>query len=386
MPHPFASYTETPHKNRSDWENLKSTLPYMWDYRGRVLLALGALVLAKVANVGVPLVLKEIVDALDRPAGELLMLPVALLMVYGALKLSSSLFNELRDAIFAKVRYHAMRRLSNHALGHLHSLSLRYHLERKTGAISRDMERGTRSVSTLYNYMIFNIIPTAAEFLLVAIIMLSQYDIKFTIVTFVTVAIYIYFTLAVTNWRMEFRHQMNALESKANNQAVDSLINYETVKYFGNENFEARRYDETLTGWEDAAVKSQTSMSALNFGQGAIIAVGVTFIMGFAAQGVVDGSMSLGDLVLVNAFLLQLFLPLGFLGVVYRAITYALADMDLMFKTLHERQEITDAVDAKPLPADASEVTFDNVSFSYNPDRQILFDVSFSVPAGRKLV
>jgi ATP-binding cassette, subfamily B, heavy metal transporter len=385
MAHPFASYTESPHKSRTDWQNLKSALPYIWDYRGRVILALIVLLLAKVANVGVPLVLKEIVDALNQPAGYLLALPLTLLLAYGALRLAASLFNELRDAIFAKVRYHAMRQLSNRAMSHLHSLALRYHLERKTGALSRDMERGTRSVSTLLNYMIFNIIPTAAEFLLVALIMLSQYHWQFTAITFATVAVYIAFTLKITNWRMEYRHQMNALESQANTQAVDSLINYETVKYFGNERLEARRYDETLAQWEDTAVKSQTSMSALNFGQGAIIAVGVTLIMIFAAQGVVDGSMSLGDLVLVNAFLLQLFIPLNFLGVVYRAINYALADMDLMFKTLHEPQEICDAPDARELSAGNGEVRFEHVSFGYTPERQILHNISFTIAPGHKV-
>ena len=385
MSAPFASYTEAPHGNRTDWKNLRDAMPYIWEYRGRVLLALFALLLAKVANVGIPIVLKEIVDALDQPADHALALPIVLLLVYGVLRLSSSLFNELRDVIFAKVRYHAMRRLSNRVLGHLHALSLRYHLERKTGAISRDLERGTRSVSSLLNYLIFNIIPTAAEFLLVAAFMLSQYDWSFTAVTFVTVAVYVAFTLKISNWRMHYRHRMNALESKANNQAVDSLLNYETVKYFGNESFEARRYDATLTDWEDAAVRSQTSMSALNFGQAGIIAVGVTFIMIFAAQGVVDGSMSLGDLVLVNAFLLQLFIPLNFLGVVYRAITYALADMDLMFKTLELQPEIQDRTGARQLEVGRGEVRFDRVGFGYTDERPILHGIDFTIPAGRKV-
>lgn len=382
---PVHSRTEAPHDNRRDWRNLRQTLPYLWDYRGRAALALSALLLAKVANVGLPLILKDIVDALDQPQGQALALPVVLLLSYGLLRLSSSLFNELRDAIFAKVRYGAMRRLSNRMLEHLHCLSLRFHLGRKTGALSRDLERGTRSVSSILNYLIFNIIPTFAEFVLVALILLSQYDVKFALVTFSTVAVYVAFTFSITNWRMHYRHEMNQLESKANNQAIDSLINYETVKYFGNEKLEMRRYNDTLEGWEEAAVKSQTSMSALNFGQGAIIAIGVTLLMFYAAQGVVDGSMSLGDLVLVNAFLLQLFIPLNFLGVVYRAVKYALADMDLMFKTLAEAPEINDAPDARPLQVQSGEVRFEQVSFHYQQERPILQAVDFTIPAGHKV-
>jgi ATP-binding cassette subfamily B protein len=305
--------------------------------------------LAKIANVGVPLVLKEIVDVLETSEQSALILPVFLLLAYGILRLGSSLFNELRDAIFARVRYHAMRRLSTKVLRHLHSLALRFHLERQTGAISRDLERGTRSVSSILNYMVFSILPMLVEFSLVAVILLSRYDPVFTLVTFGTVAVYIAFTLAITEWRMEYRHLMNTLDSQSNSQAVDSLINYETVKYFGNEQLELNRFDETLGGWEAAAVKSQTSMSLLNFGQGAIIALGVTAVMYFAADGVVAGDMSLGDLVLVNAFMLQLFIPLNFLGVVYRQIKYSLADMDLIFKLLEREPEIRDAPGAPPL-------------------------------------
>jgi len=382
LPH---ARTEAPHGNRNDWHNVKNLLPYLWEYRGRVLIALTSLILAKAANVGLPLILKDIVDTLEQPENVVVILPLGLLLVYGALKLSSSLFNEMRDAIFAKVRYRAMRRLSNTVLKHLHSLSLRFHLERKTGSISSDLHRGAQSVSSILNYMVFNVLPTAVEFLLVALILLSQYDIKFAVVTFATVILYVWFTFAVTNWRMHHRHRMNALESEANNRAVDSLVNFETVKYFGNERFELKRYDHTLDGWEDAAVQSQVSMSALNFGQGAIIAVGVTLIMLFATQGVVDGSMSLGDLVLVNAFLLQLFMPLGFLGVVYRAIKYALADMDLMFKVLDETPEITDKTDAKTLDNHKGHIEFLQVSFHYQAERGILHDVSFVVEPGQKV-
>ncbi|MEW8507543.1 MAG: ABC transporter ATP-binding protein/permease [Candidatus Thiodiazotropha sp.] len=373
------------HKDRRDYRNLRNMLPFLWEYRGRALLALGCLVLAKFANVGIPLVLKEIVDVLDRDDRTLLVLPLFLLLAYGALRLSSSLFNELRDAIFARVRYHAMRNLSNRVLAHLHDLSLRFHLERQTGAISRDLERGTRSVSTILNYMVFSIIPMMVEFALVALVLFSQYEIVFALVTFGTVVVYVAFTLAITEWRMDFRHTMNRLDSEANNQAIDSLINYETVKYFGNESLELRRFDETLARWEDNAVKSQTSMSLLNFGQGGIIAVGVTIIMLLAANSVVTGSMSIGDLVLVNAFMLQLFIPLNFLGIVYRQIKYSLADMDLIFKLLEERPEITDTRDALEMELTAGVVRFEAVDFAYQAERQILHKVDFTIRNGEKL-
>jgi len=373
------------HTNRNDRQNLRDMLPYIWDYRGRVLLALLFLVIAKIANVGIPIILKYIVDILDKTQHTTPTLPIALLLAYGILRLSSSLFNELRDVVFARVRYRAMRHLSNNVLTHLHNLSLRFHLERQTGAISRDLERGTRSLSSILNYMIFQIIPTFAEFTLILAILFVQYDIKFVIVTLITVVIYMLFTFAVTEWRMEFRHIMNAKESEANNLAIDSLVNYETVKSFGNEDFEAQRYDKTLFHWEDAAVKSQTSMSILNFGQAAIIAIGVTLIMIFAAQGVVDGSMSLGDLVLVNAFLLQLFIPLNFLGIVYRSIKYALADMDLMFKLLEHKPEIQDPPNAHPLIVGNQGIVFQNVNFAYQTERQILSAISFEVPVGHKV-
>ncbi len=378
-------YTEAPQVGRQDLRNLKRMFPYVWQYRGRVLLALASLILAKVATVGIPVVLKHIVDALDTTQGRLLALPIVLFLAYGALRLGSSLFNELRDAIFARVRYHAMRRLSRQVLEHLHRLSLRYHLERRTGNIIRDLERGTASISSILNYLVFNILPTAAEFVLVAFLLLGQYDWHFALVTFLTVAVYIAFTLAVTEWRMHYRHTMNRLDSKANGQAVDSLLNYETVKYFNNERFELQRYDRTLSEWEDAAVKSQTSMSLLNFGQGAIIAVGVTLIMIYAGQGVVDGSMTLGDLVLVNTLMLQLFIPLNFLGIVYRMLKHTLADMDRVWKLLDEQPEIADKPDAKPLVVREGRVAFEHVAFAYQPERPILEDVTFDIPAGHKV-
>jgi len=373
------------HKDRRDLHNLRNMLPFLWEYRGRALFALGCLVMAKLANVGIPLLLKQIIDSLEKGERTELMLPLFLLLGYGALRLASSLFNELRDAIFARVRYRAMRNLSSRVLSHLHGLSLRFHLERQTGAISRDLERGTRSVSTILNYMVFSILPMLAEFGLVAGVLLVQYDIIFTLVTFGTVAVYVGFTLAITEWRMEYRHAMNRLDSEANSQAFDSLINYETVKYFGNESLELGRFDETLSRWEENAVKSQTSMSLLNFGQGGIIAVGVTLVMIFAANGVVRGSMSLGDLVLVNAFLLQLFIPLNFLGVVYRQIKYSLADMDLIFKLLERQPEITDLPDAPDLRLRSGRVRFEQVDFAYQPERRILHGVDFTIEAGEKL-
>ena len=339
---------------------------------------------ARWVAVGMPLVLKEIVDSLDG-SQQALVLPIVLLLAYGALRMGSSLFNELRDVVFARVRYHAMRRISQRVLRHLFTLSLRYHLDRKTGGITRDLERGTNSLSSILNYLVFNIIPTAAEFVLVAAILLGRYEPRFALVTLITVVVYILYTLSVTEWRMHFRHTMNRLESEANSFAVNGMLNYETVKYFNNEDYELRRYDDTLKQWEESAVKSQNSMSLLNFGQGAVIAVGVTFMMVYAAQGVVAGSMTLGDLVLVNTMMLQLFMPLNFLGIVYRALKYSLADMDMMVRLLDTRAEIVDGEHAGALKVRDAHVVFENVSFSYNRDRQILHDISFEIAPGRKI-
>jgi ABC-type transport system involved in Fe-S cluster assembly fused permease/ATPase subunit len=377
--------TERPNANRDDWQNIRQMFPFIWTYRGRVLLALASLVFSKLAMVGVPVVLKHIVDSLDSSAEETVVLPVLLLLSYGVLRFISSGFNELRDVIFARVRYHAMRDLSVSSLQHLHDLSLRFHLERNTGAISRDLERGAQSFSSILNYLVFSIVPTLAEFMLVAVILFSQYDVSFVLTVFGTVVFYIAFTLLVTEWRMHFRHEMNALDSDANGKAMDSLMNYETVKYFNNEHHEIRRYSDTMSRWEDAAVKSQSTMSTLNFGQGGIIAIGVTIVMLFAAQGVVDKSLSLGDLVLINALMLQLFLPLNFLGVVYRSLKYALADMDMVVKLLKRPLEIVDAPDASELLVESPSIEFDQVGFAYSPDRSILKNVSFKVPAGQKI-
>ncbi|MGD8614658.1 MAG: ABC transporter ATP-binding protein/permease [Gammaproteobacteria bacterium] len=377
-------YTELPQTEGTDIKTLKSLLPFLWEYRGRVALALGALILAKIANVGIPLVLKEIVDSLDRNDSAIV-LPLVMLLAYGALRLGSSLFNEVRDSVFARVRHGAMRKVSTRVLEHLHNLSLRYHLERKTGGISRDIERGTRSVSSLLNYMVFSILPTLVEVALIAGILLGKYSAWFAAITFGSVLLYIYATFRITEWRMKYRVRMNASDSQANTQAIDSLINYETVKYFGNERHELGRYNHSLEEWEDAAVKSQTSLSVLNIGQAAIIAIAVTLIMILAAQGVVTGSMTLGDLVLVNAFLLQLFIPLNFLGIVYSQLKHAIADMQLMFDLLERRPEIEDRTDAVPLDVGNGEVRFDRVSFGYDPERRVLHDVSFTIPAGHKV-
>ncbi|RVU84545.1 ABC transporter ATP-binding protein/permease [Leucothrix sargassi] len=378
----YTKRDEIEHDNRRDWDNLKRILFYLKAYQGRAIFALVCLIAAKWANIGVPLVLRDIIDSFDSSA-QVLVLPVSLLLAYGALKLANSLFSELRDTVFARVRYHAMRQLSNQVLEHLHKLSLRFHLERKTGAISRDLERGTRSVSTMMNFLVFSFIPIFVEFSLVAIILLANYDVIFTLITFGTVLLYVAFTVAISNWRIAYRHDMNRLDSEANTHAFDSLINYETVKYFNNEPLELKRYDDTLSKWESVAVKSQSSMSLLNFGQNAIIGIGVTVVMFFAAQQVVDGAMSIGDLVMVNAFMLQLFIPLGALGIIYRQFKYTLADMDLVFKLLKKQPEIEDKDNAASLRIAEGAIRFQDVRFGYQTDREILKGVSFEVPAGK---
>lgn len=381
----YHKHTSNPSDHHHDLKTLRSLLPYLWNYRGRVILALFALILSKAAVVAIPLALKEIVDALDASQNKELVLPVLFLVIYGILRLSASVFNELRDSVFARVRHGAMRNMSHRVVEHLHHLSLRFHLERKTGAITRDLERGTRSVSSLLNYMVFSIIPIFVEVTLIAIILLVNYSIWFAVITFVTVAIYITATMLITEWRMRYRITMNQMDSKANSQAVDSLINYETVKYFGNEAYELHRYNETLKIWEDAAVKSQTSLSTLNIGQGAIIATGVTLIMFLAAGEVAAGTMSLGDLVLVNAFMIQMFIPLNFLGVVYSQLKHSLSDMARMFTLLQEKAEIKDKADAKILNISEACIQFEHVDFHYDPERLILQDVNFTIKPGQKL-
>jgi ATP-binding cassette subfamily B protein len=361
-------------------------LPYLLAYRGRVALALTCLIAAKVANVGVPLVLKQVVDRLTPgPQGQVLVLPLALLAAYGALRLSTTAFTELREFFFAKVTQRAVRTIALKTFRHLHELSLRFHLARQTGGLTRDVERGTRGISTLIGYTLFSILPTLIEIALVSAILVARYDFWFIGITLAALLLYIVYTVTITEWRTGFRRQMNELDSRANTRAVDSLLNYETVKYFNNEEFEARRYDESLRRWETAAVRSQTSLSLLNIGQSAIIAVAVTLIMWRATLGVVRGTMTIGDLVLVNAFMIQLYIPLNFLGVIYREIKQAVADMERMFHLIDENAEVKDAPGAAPLAASAGEVRFEHVDFHYEPNRQILFDVSLAIPAGRTI-
>ncbi len=373
-----------PPAERNDWQTIRSLLPYLWEFKGRVLLALGFLALAKVANVSVPLVLKEIVDALSGPQ-QLLMLPVALFAAYGLLRLGNSLFGELRDAVFVKVTQHSIRRVALKVFEHLHALSLRFHLGRQTGGVSRDIERGAAGIRFLLNFMLFNILPTLLEIGFIAGILFVKYDPWFGIVTLATLVVYVIFTLWVTEWRMIFRRTMNEMDSKANTRAIDSLLNYETVKYFGNEGYEARRYDETLAAWEKAAIRNQTSLSLLNVGQGFIIAIGVTLLMLLAGNGVMAGTMTIGDLVLVNAFLIQLYMPLHFLGFVYREIRHSLADMERMFGLLGRHTEVEDKPDAPGLVVRTGHIRFEHASFHYDANRPILFDVDFEIPAGHKV-
>jgi len=366
----------------ADWGVIRHLLPYLWTYRGRVAVALLALVAAKVANVGVPILLKQIVDNLD-PRTAMLAVPLALLVAYGALRLSTTVFTELREYLFAKVTQRSVRTIALEVFRHLHALSLRFHLARQTGGLTRDVERGTRGISTLIHFTLFSILPTLVEIGLVSAILIARYDWTFIAITGGALALYILCTVLITEWRTNFRRTMNELDSKANTRAIDSLLNYETVKYFGNEEFEARRYDDSMQRWEQAAVKSQTSLSLLNVTQSAIIAIAVTLIMWRATVGVVNGTMTIGDLVLVNAFMIQIYIPLNFLGVLYREMKQSLADMERMFALAAEHTEVSDAPGAAALHVGDGEVRFEHVDFSYEPNRQILFDVSFVIPPGR---
>ena len=385
-PSPDASNpASAPASKRSDWSTLKTLIPYLWTYKWRVSLALVFLVGAKMANVGVPLVLKRLVDSMTITAlhpQAMLVLPLGILAAYGALRLSTTLFTELREFVFARVTQRAVRTIALQVFRHLHALSLRFHLNRQTGGMTRDIERGTRGISSLVSYTLFSILPTLVEITLVLSYLAIHYDIWFTVITGGALVIYIAFTVVVTEWRTHFRRTMNALDSKANTKAIDSLINYETVKYFGNEAYEAKRYDDGLSDYETAAVKSQTSLSLLNTGQSLIIAIAVTLILWRATQGVIDGKMTLGDLVLVNSFMIQLYIPLNFLGVIYREIKQSLADMERLFSLLDENREIADAPDAMPLFTTGAQVHFSHVDFSYESNRQILFDVDFTILAG----
>ncbi|WP_421954197.1 ABCB family ABC transporter ATP-binding protein/permease [Polaromonas sp.] len=372
---------------RSDWDTLKRLFPYLWDYKWRVVAALTFVLAAKLGNVGVPLLLKNLVDAMSLKPGNVqavLVVPAALLLGYGLLRLSTSLFTELRELVFAKATEGAARKISLEVFRHLHALSLRFHLERQTGGMTRDIERGTRGVHSLISYSLYSIIPTLFEVGLVLSILAVKFDIWFAWITLAALVLYITFTVTVTEWRTKFRKQMNELDSTAHSRAIDSLLNYETVKYFNNENFEATRYDENLQRYRRAAIKSQTTLSMLNTGQQLIIAVGLVAMLWRATQGVVDGRMTLGDLVMVNAFMIQLYIPLGFLGVIYREIKQSLTDLDKMFTLMEKEREIADEPGALPIRIAASPVVrFENVSFAYEAARPILKNVSFEIPPGK---
>ena len=364
------------------WQTLGRLLPYLMPHRWRMLFSLLCLVAAKVSTVSAPIVFKSMIDGLSATTGTVA-LPILLLLLYGALRFGNSLFTELREILFARVTQEAVRHISLEVFRHLHSLSLRFHLERQTGGLSRDMERGSRSVSSLITYTLYSILPTLVEISLVLGILIVEYDAAFVLITTVSLAVYITFTVAVSNWRIDIRRKVNEADSTANALAIDSLLNYETVKYFNNEAYEARAYGAQLSQWADASTKSQISLSWLNLGQQIIITVGVTAMMWRAAAGVIAGQMSIGDLVLVNAFLIQLYMPLNFLGVIYREIRQALADIERMFGLLGEHREIVDAPGALALSASSIDIRFEAVDFYYEATRQILFDVNFVVPTGK---
>jgi len=375
--------------HRSDWRVIKDLLPYLLEHRTRVIFAMLCLVAAKFANLGVPIVLKDLIDAMNIKPGSLqsfLIVPAGLIVGYGALRLAASLFSELRELLFARVTQSAVRKIALQVFEHLHALSLQFHLGRQTGGVSRDIERGTRGIQTLVSFSLYSILPTIIEFVLVLAYFAYYYDIWFAVITFFALLVYIIFTIKVTEWRTHYRRTMNEMDSKANQRAIDSLLNFETVKYFGNEQFGSRRYDENLKHYQSAAILSQQSLAILNLGQQAIIAIGLVLILWRATQGVVDGSMTLGDLVLVNTLMIQLYIPLNFLGVIYREMKQSITDMDQMFTLLGADQEIKDRDHAKPLIihnfSRGPEVCFEHVCFSYNEKREILKDISFTIPTG----
>jgi len=371
---------------RSDLGILKRLWPYLWRYRGRVVAALGFLLLAKLANVGVPVLLKHLVDALDLKAGDpraVLVVPIGLLLAYAGLRLSTTLFTELRELVFAKASFGASKQITLEVFGHLHALSLRFHLERQTGGLSRDIERGTRALQSLVQYSLYTIAPTLVEVGLVLGFLGWRFDAGYVWITLTALALYIVFTVTVTEWRTQFRRQMNELDSKAHTRAIDALLNYETVKYFNNEAFETRRYDQGLEAYRQAQVKSQATLSLLNTGQQLIIATSLVAMLWRATQGVVDGRLTLGDLVMINAFLIQLYIPLNFLGVLYREVKQSLTDLDRMFALLEREREVADQPGARALLVSDGVVRFEQVSFAYDPSRPILHDVSFTIPAGK---
>ncbi|MEW5782227.1 MAG: ABCB family ABC transporter ATP-binding protein/permease [Pseudomonadota bacterium] len=376
-----------PPAERHDWQTIKTLFPYLWQWRGRVLLALACLVGAKLANVAVPIVFKQIVDGFTStaPAHAFLIAPLGLIAAYGVLRFGVSLFTELRELLFIRVTQRAVRTIALQVFEHLHALSLRFHLERQTGGLTRDIERGTRAIGTLISYTIFSVLPTIVEVALVLGILAARYESSFALIAAATLVVYVVYTIVLSNWRVHLRREVNELDSAANTRAIDSLLNYETVKYFNNEAWEKARYDQQMQKWEAAQIKSQVSLSYLNLGQSLIIAVGVTLMMWRAAVGVMDGSMTVGDIVLVNAFLIQLYIPLNFLGVLYREIRQSLTDIERLFALLKENREIQDAPDARAFEPGPCTVRFENVSFAYEPRRPILHDVSFEIPAGHTL-
>ncbi len=372
-----------PGAHRDDWTTLATLIPYLWAYRGRVLFAVACLIAAKTAVVGVPILLKNIVDAFAQaPRGAIVAIPIAMIVGYGLLRLATSVFTELREFFFAKVTQAAVHTLALKTFRHLHALSLRFHLERRTGAVTREIDHGIRGISSLISFTLYSILPTIVELAMVIGYLLWHYEIWFAVIVTASLVIYLGFTFTVTNWRTRFRREMNELDAKASSRAVDSLLNFETVKYFNNEDYEARRYDSTLSAQERAAIKSQQSLNILNSGQQLIIALGLTLMLWRAALGVAEGRMTIGDLVLVNGFMLQLYMPLNFLGVIYREIKQALTDMDRMFRLLDAHREIADRPDARPLQISGAEVRFERVNFGYDLRRQVLFDVDFTIPAG----
>lgn len=374
--------------DRSDWSTLARLFPYLWQYRWRMLAALVFLVAAKVANLGVPLLLKTLVDEMNPPgtaldARALLVVPAGLLVAYAALRLSTSVFTELRELVFAKATHGASRQIALETFRHLHGLSLRFHLERQTGGMTRDIERGTRALQSLVSYSLYTILPTAVELVLAMVLLGNRFDLGFVWITLAALVAYVVFTITVTEWRTQFRRQMNELDSKAHTRAVDALLNYETVKYFNNEDFEAQRYDQGLDAYRRAQIKSQTSLSLLNTGQQLIIAGSLLAMLWRATSGVVEGRLTLGDLVLVNALLIQLYIPMNFLGVLYREVKQSLADLDKMFTLLAREREVADAPGAPALRVAGATVRFEQVDFAYDPARPILRGLSFEIPAGK---
>ncbi|MBP7353797.1 MAG: ABC transporter ATP-binding protein/permease [Comamonas sp.] len=379
--------TTTPQASGRDAATLRRLLPYLWEYKWRVIAALLFMVGAKLANVGVPVLLKNLVDALTLKPGDplaILVVPVGLLLAYGLLRLCTSLFSELRELVFAKATHGAARSIALATFLHLHALSMRFHLERQTGGMTRDIERGVKGVESLISYSLYSIVPTLIEVALVLGIMAVQFDPWFAAITLAALAVYITFTVKVTEWRTQFRRAANQHDSAAHTQAIDSLINYETVKYFNNEAFEAARYDENLERLRKVRLKSQSTLTLLNSGQQLVIAVALVAILWRATQGVVAGTLTLGDLVMINAFMIQLYIPLNFLGVLYREIKQSLVDLDRMFTLMDKEREVADAPDAAPLQlAGEPAVRFEQVRFAYDPARPILQDVSFEIPAGK---